>query len=259
MQKLSYNILRILLFIFLGIGNAFSQDHYYFYHDSKIYLSVVPKHYAIQFLESFPEAEKLSYLDSLNLEIFSFNGRPEGYCVAKIQSPALLSGLSRSSLIRHFTPLLEFGDGMKCFIPNRFIVKFKQHITKAEIDALNQKYGASIVQKYPYRDNVYILSADSAGSLAALEMANQYHQFPEIEFAEPDIMMSIRPLGVIPNDPLFSYQWYLDQTRMSDAWEISRGSESVVAAVLDEGVDLLHEDLINRFSEMAAEILSASM
>jgi thermitase len=47
----------------------------------------------------------------------------------------------------------------------------------------------------------------------------------------------------MPNDSLFSEQWYLPQIEAPHAWDISKGETNVVVAVLDTGVDLDHEDL----------------
>lgn len=63
-----------------------------------------------------------------------------------------------------------------------------------------------------------------------------------------------RLLSVVPNDPLFSDQWALDNTSQTGgtwdadidapaAWSITTGSPSTVVAVLDTGIDYTHEDL----------------
>ena len=63
-----------------------------------------------------------------------------------------------------------------------------------------------------------------------------------------------RLLSVVPNDPLFSDQWALDNTGQTGgtpdadidapaAWSITTGSPSTVVAVLDTGIDYTHEDL----------------
>lgn len=48
-----------------------------------------------------------------------------------------------------------------------------------------------------------------------------------------------------PNDPGFEFQWGLTQIGVRDAWAIGRGRGASVA-VLDTGVDLVHEDLTGR-------------
>ncbi len=46
-----------------------------------------------------------------------------------------------------------------------------------------------------------------------------------------------------PNDPLYQDQWHYELINLPDAWEITRGSASVVVAVIDTGVLLDHPDL----------------
>ncbi len=58
-----------------------------------------------------------------------------------------------------------------------------------------------------------------------------------------------------PNDPSFGKQWHLRSDgsrgavrgvdgRVSEAWELTRGSSEVVIAINDDGVDVEHEDLV---------------
>jgi len=64
------------------------------------------------------------------------------------------------------------------------------------------------------------------------------------------------PNGVIPNDPLFPLQWYLHNTGQNGgtpgvdinavkAWEITTGDPNITVAVVGEGIDLDHPDLVN--------------
>lgn len=49
--------------------------------------------------------------------------------------------------------------------------------------------------------------------------------------------------SVTPNDPNFPSQWHLAQISAPAAWNLSTGSASIVAAVIDSGVDGTHPDL----------------
>ncbi|MUG64619.1 S8 family serine peptidase [Paenibacillus campinasensis] len=54
----------------------------------------------------------------------------------------------------------------------------------------------------------------------------------------------------IPNDILFSeYQWNLPAIETNRGWDLSKGSEDVIIAVIDTGVDLNHTDLDGQFVE----------
>ena len=70
-----------------------------------------------------------------------------------------------------------------------------------------------------------------------------------VRSAEPDVM---RTSTAVPNDPRFSEQWYLQTPGSSaqgidlpSAWDITRGSSSVVVAVIDTG-RLDHPELSGR-------------
>jgi subtilisin family serine protease len=53
---------------------------------------------------------------------------------------------------------------------------------------------------------------------------------------------------VVPNDKLYSVQSaYLGLVQATSAWDIELGEDSVMVAVLDSGIDLVHPDLIGRF------------
>ncbi len=49
--------------------------------------------------------------------------------------------------------------------------------------------------------------------------------------------------ALIPSDPVFGHQDHHRLLQTAEAWEITRGSDDVLIAVLDSGFDLEHEDL----------------
>src|SRR5204863_4663584 len=70
---------------------------------------------------------------------------------------------------------------------------------------------------------------------------------PEVEIAEPDAVYHlIDDVGPAegdaapshegyPNDPLYKYQWHMNQIDMPEAWKLADG-DGVIVAVLDTGV-----------------------
>ncbi|MFA6522260.1 MAG: S8 family peptidase [Patescibacteria group bacterium] len=61
-------------------------------------------------------------------------------------------------------------------------------------------------------------------------------------------------LALDPNDPSFYEQWYLNQIDAQSAWGTTTGSDSVVVAILDAGVDIVHEDLASNIWVNPGEI-----
>lgn len=70
---------------------------------------------------------------------------------------------------------------------------------------------------------------------------------PNVLSAEPNHVMTAKTL---PNDPYFSFQWSLDRIQARSAWVAgvpgSEGSDAVVIAVADTGIDARNPDLAGK-------------
>jgi subtilisin family serine protease len=102
-------------------------------------------------------------------------------------------------------------------------------------------------------------SIDDLDNADASTVAAQYRALPEVEYAEPNYDIELdeidNPLEpILPRDPQFNDQWALANSGQRGgkkgadisatlAWAKTTGSEDVVVAVLDSGVDYTHEDL----------------
>ncbi len=51
---------------------------------------------------------------------------------------------------------------------------------------------------------------------------------------------------ITPNDSLAGDQWALEKIKAFDAWNITQGSDTVLLAIIDTGIDYLHTDLKNK-------------
>jgi len=94
-------------------------------------------------------------------------------------------------------------------------------------------------------------------SLSVEEAVSRASADPRVEYAEPDYF--VYATDTIPDDPKFvqGQMWGLSQASCqfcdpsqqspnidaTKAWDITTGSDDVIAVVLDTGVDLQHEDL----------------
>lgn len=74
------------------------------------------------------------------------------------------------------------------------------------------------------------------------EMVNAYRRNPNVLYASPNY---IRHVEETPDDPYFGpRQWNLQKIGAPAAWDITKGSSSVVVAVVDTGLFAGHEDLV---------------
>lgn len=63
---------------------------------------------------------------------------------------------------------------------------------------------------------------------------------PEVLYAEPNYLYKA---AVVPNDPGFDDLFGMSKIAAPTAWNTNTGSSNIVVAVLDQGVDISHEDL----------------
>lgn len=131
----------------------------------------------------------------------------------------------------------------------RVIVKYKatssilkQALSLDRAASLSTRLGLSVRsgQRIAERAEVVMASGISSEALAA-KLADA----SDVEYAVPDRLRAIR---AVPNDALFSGQWYLQSAqvaalRATEAWDQTTGASDVVIAVVDTGVRLDHPDL----------------
>lgn len=126
-------------------------------------------------------------------------------------------------------------QGEAPYAPGELIVKFPEKAPA--MGALsNQILGAQAVQTLgtPELQRVKLPPGTSMQSAIALYKAMG------AEYAEPNYRMkAVRD----PNDPYFSSQYGLARLKCPASWDITMGSDAVVIAIVDTGVDLDHPDL----------------
>jgi serine protease len=131
------------------------------------------------------------------------------------------------------------------FVADEILVKFKPGVGEEKIDEINSKHGALVRYTSPYTGTKRI--AIPKGKTVP-DMVGIYSKNPNVEYAEPNYLAYA---SMLPNDPIYSYQWHLDipeddensewhginggGINIEPAWDISTGT-GVIVAVLDTGV-----------------------
>jgi thermitase len=127
------------------------------------------------------------------------------------------------------------------FVQGEFLVKFKPGAARSDIAALHAQNKVQELDTIP-GIGVNHLKVPAGSSVG--EMVNAYIKNPNVEFAEPNY---IRKGVDAPNDSLYSKEWNAAKIGLPQAWDITKGSASVLIAVLDSGIALAHEDLVGRY------------
>jgi serine protease len=122
--------------------------------------------------------------------------------------------------------------------------------TPQKITALRSRNLPSLTRGWNIGGSLSVLQLDTAQSGARLTATlAALRSDPEIELAVPD--ERVKAQAYTPNDEKYPAQWYLQSvqvsaTRANQAWDITRGSPSVIVAVLDTGVRFDHPDLAGK-------------
>lgn len=152
-------------------------------------------------------------------------------------------------------------------VPPEVLVRFKKGTTFDRIREIAFQHNDRVEDEIEAVSGLVVI--DDLDDADAEAVARQYSALANVEYAEPNITIKLdEPIQKEaardlvyrdgqpnqPNDPNFAEQWALNNlgqnggTQRADidalkAWQVSKGSEDVVVAVLDSGVDLRHEDL----------------
>lgn len=112
----------------------------------------------------------------------------------------------------------------------------------------------TVVRELPGLQPTFLV-ATQGQAFEVFAHARELSHLEQVPWAEPDFILERTPLA-IPNDPLFGQLWHLDNTGQTGglasadinapaAWDISTGSPLITVAVLDDGVEVSHEDLVD--------------
>ncbi|MFQ5653256.1 MAG: S8 family serine peptidase [Planctomycetota bacterium] len=167
---------------------------------------------------------------------------------------AALEGLNHVMGVRFASVILSYGRALLVPRPE-VIVILEESAGPAALASVLAAGDLRHVREFPALRPTALLSFDGS-PLAVFERAWEILALPGVASAEPAFILKMEPPAA-PNDPRFPNQWHHQNTGQTggtpgadvhsvDAWDGETGSPSITIAILDEGVDVGHEDLAPR-------------
>jgi len=97
-------------------------------------------------------------------------------------------------------------------------------------------------QQDPYGlERIFVVNIQTdVNILSLIELLND---LDEVEYAEPMYIRELYDAQFTPNDAYFNQSWHHPVVNTPEAWDIQTGSDTVVIAIIDTGVDTDHPDL----------------
>lgn len=191
----------------------------------------------------------------------------------------LRSSLNRLGNIASEPPVFSV-EGVDHVLVNEFVVQFEQGVSDDQAKATISEFGGTVTDGRDAQRGRYYVEFRETDEREALSRSNQLSESANVRYSEPNLirLYPARPRGErregaldspvcdpsdVVSDERFTCQWGLDNRgtpvgvagadiRAIDAWSLlsktsTRGTETraepIVVAVVDEGVDISHEDL----------------
>ncbi|MCL5970450.1 MAG: S8 family peptidase [Patescibacteria group bacterium] len=133
------------------------------------------------------------------------------------------------------------------FAPEQLVVQFFDPYIKGKdknLDEKLEKIGVTSVEKLyntskdPVLQRFYIVHFKKETDVRNIHKV--FFDFNEVESVDPNFKMKAL---AVPNDPYYSQMWGLKKIGAEEAWDITKGSTSIIVAVTDTGIDYNHPDL----------------
>lgn len=136
------------------------------------------------------------------------------------------------------------------YITDKVTVKFKEGTRFSTINKVMDDLKLRYVRKY--NEKTYLFQVTASSGMNPVKVANKVAQHTAVQYSEPNLISRFST-SFIPTDEKFVEQWHLKSQAgpellanadigATKAWDITRGSRSIVIAVLDDGFDLSHPD-----------------
>lgn len=133
------------------------------------------------------------------------------------------------------------------YYKNEVVVQFINQPDQQQLDKLKQEIHVEQVLKM---GNTFIFKSNE---LSTEHLIAYFKENYELKFIEPHYLYMTNEETVSevkPNDVLFEkYQWNISDIQATTGWNLSKGTEDVIIAVLDTGVQVDHPDLQDRLLE----------
>ncbi len=260
------HIFSFLIAIFIFNCSVFSQsiDRYYYYKGERKNININDQLYCI--VTSNENFDFAALSDKYNIEISdtyknlyknSIAGRY--WRIFKIKKENFLkeeaindylSDINKDSMIIQIYPII--GSEHPVAVSDFFYVKLKNKIDYKLLELTAEINKCEIIRQVDYMPLWYILKAPLGSN--GLNMSNLFYATSYFQDVDPGFVFDYKQTCI--TDSLFNQQWALkDRSSFGidacSAWSITRGSSNVIVAVLDQGIDTIHNEFSTNISNLS--------
>jgi len=148
---------------------------------------------------------------------------------------------------------------------SRFVIRFRDHLKPADIEALVKGVGARILRSFIQAGNARLVEFMRGTYRDHLKIVDDWVAKQLLVYGEPDLIAEFTDDAFPadpPNDPTFANQANLTLQNADNAWQylngisanLTLGSPTIYVATLDRGVDTDHPDIVGNLTDGAARL-----
>ena len=249
------NIIICIATLLCVTNSLLSQKYYYWYKGTKISLELLSNKRYVLFA-SFPDTTTLQN-NGIQLKQLTANNDSYSAQEEKVQSKTYYGiiessstniDLSKQKDIIYEAPFFRLSGGAEAGISHTFSVKLKFAEDSTLLKRMANEYNVEVLFRDKYMPLWYTLACTQQSQGNTLQMANTFYESGLFTAAQPDLLIETIPHCL--NDAYFTEQWALDNPYYENidinyclAQQITKGSEDVIIAVFDDGIDTIHPDI----------------
>ena len=252
MKKIFLLIIAVFL-IFFNFALANKNQLFYYHNNEKIYLDIIDNTKVIHFnktIEIWKKDSICNYLKSIYNEIIAIDTFT---CQISSNNPhfekdSIIQSALKNGDIQYISNMLMYKNSTLQWASNEIFVKIHSPFDIHKV-LFDNNIPVIAYRQFGSNEQTYIVELEVIEN-SAIEYANILVELDEVVCAEPSFWKLIKK-----HNPYYSSQWGLKNTgqyegipdvdiHVENAWNIATGA-GIKVAVIDEGVDLTHPDLIN--------------
>jgi hypothetical protein len=126
----------------------------------------------------------------------------------------------------------------KGFVPNEFIIGVEDLSSSILLDI--EESGGEVLELIPSLNALRVSVPSSMKNTFIKAMKSK----ARVRYVERNVIFEALHT---PNDPYWSDQWGMRIIQADSAWDIHKGSTSVIVAIIDTGIEYTHDDLFEHY------------
>ncbi len=234
-----------------GLGLCGQKDYVYSFNKHVVHAKPTFTKFLVKLGDASSYDNSLRILESSGLvrtgTIMSGDQSAMYVMEAPTRDPSLLLSIKSVPGIQFAMPIFQDESGLEHTVGNQLVVVMKPGVRPEFLEAFGSSFGMTVKMRDEWATDGmrFVLCIPWDSEKDVFEVSRELEALPEVRFATPDFIVFNSSCGgeEEPDDEYYPNQWYLDKINAVGAWEHTTGSSSVTIAVIDNGVDLDHDDL----------------